>query len=67
MTVTAVPDRGDDPKRKVKYSDLNVEKGRGEIGYIISHPDFHYADRQKYVGYSKKDAMKKAKNHFENL
>lgn len=63
---TAVGDRGDNPKRRIKYSDMNVEKNRMSGAYHISHgddKDFLYS--RQYYGYTKRAAMKAHKDQYE--
>jgi hypothetical protein len=52
MAKTMVPDRGDNPKRRVKYSDMSVEKGN--YGYRISHMGDTHLHSDIYMGYNKK-------------
>ena len=66
MAKTMIPDRGDDPKRKMSYSDMSVNKLSPSGGYEISHMDSGYRTSKKYYGYSKKSAMKKHKDQFES-
>jgi hypothetical protein len=63
---TAVPDRGDSPKRKIKYADMNVLKNPVSGAYNIHHMDDagNYYHKQ-YYGYTKKQAMKKHKDEYE--
>ena len=64
MAITSVPDRGDDPKRRIKYSDMNVERSK-QGGYNISHMSDGYRQSNTYLGYTKRQAMKMHKDKYE--
>ena len=65
MAITSVPDRGDNPSRRIKYSDMTVEKGKYTGGYRISHMGDKHLVSKVYYGYNKKEAMKKHKDAYE--
>jgi hypothetical protein len=60
-----VPDRGDNPKRRVKYSDMNVSRVHPSGAYEISHMSNTHRESGIYMGYTKKEAMKKHKDKYE--
>jgi len=62
---TMVPDRGDNPRRRVKYSDMSVEKGHRDGGYRITHMGDKHLVSKVYYGYTKKQAMKLHKDNYE--
>jgi hypothetical protein len=67
MAVTSVPDRGDNPSRRIKYSDMGVTKNPHNGAYNIYHSDdagnyYH----QQYYGYTKREAMKKHKERYSS-
>lgn len=62
--MSTVPDRGDHPKRKLKYSDMIVEPSK-QGGYDISHLVDGYRVSKKYMGYTKRQAMKRHKDAYE--
>lgn len=51
--------------KKVKYSDMSVEKVFPSGAYRISHFQDGILNSKQYMGYTKKDAMKKHKEEFE--
>lgn len=61
---TAVGDRGDHPGRKIKYSDMNVERSK-QGGYNISHMADGQRESRTYLGYNKRQAMKQHKEYYE--
>ena len=64
MSKTMIPDRGDNPKRRVKYSDMNVTK-LNNGAYQISHMDSGQRHERTYYYSSKRDAMKSHKDKYE--
>jgi hypothetical protein len=61
-----VPDRGQNPKRRVKYSDMNVEVTKPSGAIHISHMgDDNHLFSRRYYGYTKKEAMKQHKDAYE--
>jgi hypothetical protein len=62
---TMVPDRGNDPKRKLKYSDMSVETVKPSGEHTISHFQDGVLHSTRYIGYTKKQAMKIHKDEFE--
>ena len=62
---TTVGDRGDHPRRKVKYSDMIVEKSSPSGGWRVTNYDGNDRNSQLYMGYTKKQAMKRHKDNFE--
>lgn len=52
-------------KNKVKYSDMTVEKSMPSGGYRISHFQDGFLNSRLYLGYSKREAMKRHKDEFE--
>lgn len=50
---------------KVKYSDMSVEKVKPSGAYRISHFQDGILNSRQYMGYTKKQAMKKHKDEFE--
>jgi hypothetical protein len=52
-------------KNKVKYSDMTVEKVKPSGAYRISHFQDGFLNSRQYMGYTKKQAMKLHKDHFE--
>lgn len=63
---TAVGDRGDHPKRKIKYADMNVKKNDNGSYNIYHMDDTDHLYSKQYYGYSKKDAMKLHKRNYES-
>jgi hypothetical protein len=61
---TIVPDRGDNPNRRVKYSDMSVSKAPSGA-YVISHMQNGVMNSKQYMGYTKKQAMKMHKDTHE--
>lgn len=64
---TGVPDRGNNPRRRIKYSEMNFEKNPVTGAYNIYHSDDagNYYHKQ-YYGYTKKEAMRKHKQAYES-
>lgn len=51
--------------KKVKYSEMSVEKIKPSGAYIISHFQDGFLNSRQYMGYTKKQAMKRHKDEFE--
>ena len=52
-------------KKSIKYSDMSVEKIKPSGAYRVSHFQDGYLNSKQYVGYTKKQAMKKHKDQYE--
>lgn len=52
-------------EKKIKYSDMSVEKVSPSGAYRISHFQNGFLNSRQYMGYTKKQAMKKHKEEFE--
>ena len=51
--------------KKIKYSDMSVEKAKPSGAYIISHLSDGVLNSKQYMGYTKKQAMKLHKDDYE--
>jgi hypothetical protein len=51
--------------KKIKYSDMSVEKVRPSGAYVISHLSDGVLNSKQYQGYTKKQAMKLHKDNYE--
>ena len=57
---------GDSPNRRIKYSDMSVEKVKPSGAYRISNFQDGYLNSKLYMGYNKKQAMKRHKDQYES-
>jgi hypothetical protein len=51
--------------KKIKYSDMSVEKAKPSGAYVISHLSDGVLNSKQYMGYTKKQAMKLHKDDYE--
>ena len=62
---TMVPDRGDNPKRRVKYSDMTAMKDHEAGAYNVYHRDAAGDYRYSRNEGTKRQAMKHHKDMYE--
>ena len=60
-----VPDRGDNPRRRVKYSDMIVSKQPISGAYEVAHYDGNERHSSVHYFSNKKQAMKSHKDRYE--